>query len=117
MVAADLTVVHRGTLVCKDTARDRDYDAYGVGIRSLELMFRWAKANGLEAVDIGGGFAYKQRWAPEDGTRSTLVLRPRRSLPVKFLDRGRRIAGALGRRSDHANAAAAESMSPSGGGA
>jgi CelD/BcsL family acetyltransferase involved in cellulose biosynthesis len=80
-VAAELCIVHRRELVFWSTFRNRDYDYHGVGNRTMELAYHWARDNGLLGIDIGGSFvggvaSYKGRWAPQSGAKATLLISP-----------------------------------------
>lgn len=75
-VAGDTYVVHRGDLVALCTFRDRSYDHFGVGNRLLDMAFSWGRGMRFESVDLGGGYAYKVRWAPATGSKSTVLVSP-----------------------------------------
>jgi hypothetical protein len=61
-------VVHRDCVVAQVTYRHPDYDAYKAGTHTYEAVFRWAAQSGYATIDIGGGFSYKDRWAPAAGS-------------------------------------------------
>jgi hypothetical protein len=73
-VGADLFIVHRNEAVFSTTFRNREYDQYGVGNRSMEEVFYWARNSGMGRLDLGGGFSYKSRWAPMLGAKATLLI-------------------------------------------
>lgn len=79
-VAGDTYLVHRGDLVALNTFRDRRYNEKGVGNRLLDLGCFWARENGFRSIDIGGGFGYKERWAPVGGVKHSLLIASRPQL-------------------------------------
>lgn len=91
IVAADVSFAHRRVLVGLVNYRDPEYHRYSVGTRLLEIVHRWAADSGFEQQDFGGGFAYKERWAPAVGSHCQFVLRPS---PLDLP----RVAEAMGRR-------------------
>jgi hypothetical protein len=68
-VAGATVLVHRNDLVAGTLYRDPQYHKLGVGDRLIDISFSFAKENGFETFDIGGGHPYKKQWAPEDGQR------------------------------------------------
>lgn len=68
-VAGNTNVVHGCDFVCQTSWRDLDYASHNVGVRLEELSFRWAQQAGFRYYDLGGGHAYKRKWAPVAGER------------------------------------------------
>lgn len=75
-VAGHSFVVHQRDLVAHVTYRQQEYDWYGVSTRLLDLAFHWAAEAGFEKLDLGGGYDYKARWAPQDGERTEFNVYP-----------------------------------------
>lgn len=75
-VAGDTYVVDGNDLVAQCTWRDRAYDHHGVGVRLLDLGLHWARQRKFGSVDLGGGYDYKRKWAPECGTKATVLVSP-----------------------------------------
>jgi GNAT superfamily N-acetyltransferase len=84
-------VARGGELMLLCNYRDPEYDWHGVGNRCMELAFRWAASEGL-AVGLGGGFGYKEGWAPQDGSYHEFSILPRRVQIARELERRARRA-------------------------
>jgi len=82
LVGGTTTFVHQGELVAGVMHCEPEYRAQGPGVRLIELSFQFGIGQGLQAIDIGGKADYKKKWAPEDGTRSRVVVAP---LSVQYL--------------------------------
>lgn len=65
------------TLYPQHSHRDPAYDRLGVGVRLDEMFFRWTQTTHYRTVDLGGGFAYKARWAVQDAVRTRFAIAPR----------------------------------------
>jgi len=76
-VAGVNTFVRGTTLVIANSGRTRQFDKAGTGVRRDELFYRWCAQSQYERVDLGGGFAYKARWAETDGWRARFSVAPR----------------------------------------
>jgi len=76
LIASDTSLVHQGDVVGLTHYREPGYEKLGAGNRLLDAVTQWAAAGGLRKHDFGGGFAYKSRWAPEDGVRWHFTLNP-----------------------------------------
>lgn len=61
-------VIHKDCVVAQVIYRHPDYDAFKAGTYTYEAVFRWAAQSGYATIDIGGGFTYKDRWAPPAGS-------------------------------------------------
>jgi hypothetical protein len=77
-VAGYIGAVYRKELVLVCGYREAEYERRSVGIRLFDLIIDWAAAAGFAKVDIGGGHAYKAKWAPEDGQRWYFNICPTR---------------------------------------
>ncbi len=75
-IAGATSLVHGRDLVAGVIYRHPDYDRFGVGVRIIDLVFAFAAENGFERMDIGGGYDYKQKWAPQEGERWQFDLCP-----------------------------------------
>jgi hypothetical protein len=75
-VAAASTYVHRNELVAGVLHWLPEYRDRMPGVYLIDRTFAFAEERGLAAFDLGGGHDYKQRWAPEDGTRTTFTMAP-----------------------------------------
>jgi len=73
-VAGDIGLIHGDSLVGTQTFLDREYRKIGAGNLTFEATFRWAKREGLREVDLGGGFEYKRRWAPQEGSKARVLV-------------------------------------------
>lgn len=73
-VGGETLIVHGDELVSVCTHRDFDYDRLGVGVRLLDWSFSFASERRFSWIDIGGGFEYKRKWAPESGSRWDLEV-------------------------------------------
>lgn len=60
-------LAHRDCVVAHMTYRRPEYESKKVGTFIYEAVFQWAARSGYRTVDIGGGFKYKNRWAPPNG--------------------------------------------------
>ncbi|HEY6202667.1 MAG TPA: GNAT family N-acetyltransferase [Candidatus Limnocylindria bacterium] len=103
--------VYRGEIVLVCGHREAEYERRSVGIRLFDLVIDWAAAAGYAKVDIGGGHAYKAKWAPEDGQRWYFNVCP---TPLYVVKKAVRVArsslssfrnGAAGRATTAASAA------------
>jgi hypothetical protein len=95
-VAGYIGTVFRRELVLVCGYRAPEYERRSVGIRLFDLVIDWAADAGFAKVDVGGGHAYKARWAPQDGERWYFNVCPARLYLAKQIVRGVRSAlGAL----------------------
>jgi len=85
-----------GRLVFQTTWYDEHYATRKVGARLFEYAFFWARDNGFDEIDIGGGHDYKALWAPPRGELWAYNLCP---WPRVALKRARSLAALLVRRS------------------
>jgi len=61
--------VHRGELVAGYIYRDPNYKRFSLGTRLIDFTFSWAAGSPYTRIDLGGGFGYKEGWAPPSGER------------------------------------------------
>ncbi|TPI81974.1 GNAT family N-acetyltransferase [Mesorhizobium sp. B2-8-9] len=61
--------IHNNALVAGVYFRSREYEKQDIGTYILYLTFEVAQKLNLESVDLGGGHAYKQRFAPARGVK------------------------------------------------
>lgn len=54
--------------------RDDSIGNLPTGVRIIDAVFDYCADNSISEFDLGGGYAYKQRWAPESGSRYEIVL-------------------------------------------
>jgi Acetyltransferase (GNAT) domain len=85
-VAGLTGIVREGELMLLCSYRDPAYDWNGVGNRLMELSLRWGVAEGL-AVGLGGGFTYKEGWAPRAGSHQEFSILPRRVQVAREVER------------------------------
>jgi hypothetical protein len=76
MLAAMTFVIHQNDAVALYNYRDPMYDKQGVMTRLMDFGFSWARDMGLDSVDIGGSFDYKNKWAPPLGAKCTFTVLP-----------------------------------------
>lgn len=76
MVGGSSNFIHQGELVAGVIYHEPEYRAQGLGVRLIDLAFELGKERGLRTFDLGGKADYKKKWAPEDGTRSSVVVAP-----------------------------------------
>jgi hypothetical protein len=76
LIAATTVMIHRNDIIASVNYRKPEYDWYGVGDRLMDLVFTWAAQSGYNQLDIGGGQAYKIKWAPQAGERWLLNICP-----------------------------------------
>ncbi|UCI29358.1 GNAT family N-acetyltransferase [Mesorhizobium sp. B4-1-4] len=62
-------IIHDDELVHGVPFRNHHYDKFGVGKYIFYLVFEVARKLNLKAVDLGGGHAYKRRFAPTKGSK------------------------------------------------
>jgi CelD/BcsL family acetyltransferase involved in cellulose biosynthesis len=85
--------VHGRDLVSGVVYRNPAYEKHSVGTRIWDLSFEWAAKNNYEKLDMGGGFDYKQRWAPQEGERIKFRVCPPYLFAMKqALRLGRRLS-------------------------
>ncbi len=70
------TMVHDTTLIAQTSYRDSSYNRFGVGIRLDDYFFMFGKEKGYEFIEIGAGHEYKDKWAPQEGTRYSFRICP-----------------------------------------
>jgi CelD/BcsL family acetyltransferase involved in cellulose biosynthesis len=75
-VASTTVTVHGDSLVAGVIYRRPEFDRQKVGIRMMDATFAYAAENGYTSFDIGGGFDYKAKWAPQAGRRATFGICP-----------------------------------------
>lgn len=75
-IAGSLSIIQDDVLVGLTMYRDRRYDRDGVGVRVMDVELEVSAQRGLRASDFGGGFDYKNRWAPEEGVRADVLVAP-----------------------------------------
>ena len=98
-VAGNTFIVHGRDLVSGVVYRNPAYEKYSVGTRIWDLSFEWAAKNNYEKLDIGGGFDYKKRWAPQEGERNKFRVCPPYLFAIKeALRLGRRLFSNMVRR-------------------
>jgi hypothetical protein len=68
--------VDQGDLVGHTTFRDPNANWFCAGVFLMDRLTVWAAQRGFARLDLGGGFEYKARWAPEAGTNYTLQVTP-----------------------------------------
>lgn len=89
--AGQIALVHENELFMLHSYRNPDYDWHGAGNRLTELVVEWCLEHEL-IFNLGGGFEYKEEWAPEDGGYwqfSVIPLRHRAlEIPSRGLERG-----------------------------
>lgn len=78
LVGGSSNFVHEGDLVAGVIYHEPQYRANGLGVRIIDLAFEVGTKRALKAFDLGGKADYKKKWAPEDGTRSRVVVAPLR---------------------------------------
>lgn len=61
--------IHNDELVAEVYFRNHEYEKQDIGTYILYLTFETAKKLNLKGVDLGGGHAYKQRFAPTRGEK------------------------------------------------
>lgn len=94
-VAGANYIVHGRDLIEHVIYHEPDYRWHGAGNRLHDLTFAWARDAGYDAVDIGSGAAYKERWAPPAGEQWTFNICP------PHLDLARRTLRSLRTRPPH----------------
>lgn len=82
--------VYEDELVLVCNYRAPEYTHASVGLRLFELIVEWATAAGLARVDLGGGHAYKARWAPIGGERWYFNVCPAYLYAPKYVVRSAR---------------------------
>ncbi len=75
-----------GTLIFQCTARDPEFDTFGVGVRVMDASIQWAAEAGHDVLDLGGGGSYKQNWAMKSTFRNIVVFRPKLLEALSRLD-------------------------------
>jgi hypothetical protein len=75
-IAGQSVFVHGHDIICGPTYRDPRYDHAAPGHAILAKTFYWGRDRGYAALDLGGGFDYKQRWVPIRGSKSTIHISP-----------------------------------------
>lgn len=96
IVAGNTVLKHGETLVGQAVYRDPEYEWQGVGNRLMQLTFYWARETGFRWIDIGGGNAYKERWAPPQSQWETFEYMPTSSFCIEGVRRfPRRIKSGL----------------------
>ena len=68
--------VDGGDLVGHTTFRDPNANWFCAGVFLMDRLTVWAAQHGFARLDLGGGFDYKARWAPESGKNFTLQVTP-----------------------------------------
>lgn len=68
-VASAILLAHHKDAVAYVNYRRPEYDWNGAMNRLIDMCFHWAREKGFENIDIGGSQDYKDRWAPENGTK------------------------------------------------
>lgn len=62
-------------VVCHHIYSENGYEYYNPGTSLFDITFRWAKDAGYCGIDMGGGFDYKSRFAPERGKKVEFTVR------------------------------------------
>ena len=75
-IAGGTLMIHRNEAVAHCSYRDPKYDWHGVMTRHIDLTISWAKSMGLQGIDLGGSYAYKKIWAPENGEKWKFEICP-----------------------------------------
>ncbi len=73
-VAGVTSLIHRGDMIGQSIYRQSEDG--NLGNHLIHLAFRWAREQGFNAVDIGGGHDYKRRFAPPGGERYEFTVSP-----------------------------------------
>jgi len=73
-LAGGTTLVHGPTLVAGVLYRDPGVGNLPTGVALIDRTFEHGAAAGFLVFDLGGGHDYKSKWAPEEGTRSDVVV-------------------------------------------
>lgn len=76
-VTGSTSIVHENVSISSRLFRDDE--ALGklpTGLRVYDELFDFAERAGHVAVDLGGSYSYKSRWAPEYGARHDVVVGP-----------------------------------------
>ena len=96
-VAGQTCLSHRGEMIAQCLYRENDSNS--LGNRIIHLTFCWAKEKGFRAIDIGGGYDYKRKFAPPAGEEHAFVVAPRWRYATEQALRGikRRVIGAPAR--------------------
>jgi hypothetical protein len=92
-VAGQTCLSHRGEMIAQCLYRENDSSS--LGNRMIHLTFCWAKEKGFRAIDIGGGYDYKRKFAPPGGEEHAFILAPRWRYAAEQALRGlkRRVIG------------------------
>jgi len=94
MAGGATMLVHQKDLVAGVMYREPEYHKQGVGDRLIDICFSFAKENGFEFVDIGGGHEYKKQWAPLGGERWWFNICPEPLYLLKeTVNLGKRLVG------------------------
>jgi GNAT superfamily N-acetyltransferase len=75
-IAGNTVLIDRDCVVGHTMYRSPEYDRHGVGTYLIKQIFEWARQSGFRAVDAGGGYAYKDLWAPAGGYTHTFTVVP-----------------------------------------
>ena len=103
--------------------RRPEYDRYSVGTRILALSFEWGSQAGFHHLDLGGGYQYKQLWAPANGERLLIRYCPEGLFRARQLGStlrkvwrsvGGRIEGGMRQNDDHPPHGSARGQAPEG---
>jgi hypothetical protein len=67
---------HRNNAVAYVNFRNPKYDWNGAMRCLIDRSFYWVREMGFEKLDLGGGFDYKEKWAPVGGTKWEFNVSP-----------------------------------------
>lgn len=71
-IGGSTCLIHNNELVAGVYFRDHEYDKSDIGTYIIYLTFEMARKLDLRGVDLGGGHAYKERFAPVRGEKYEL---------------------------------------------
>jgi hypothetical protein len=93
LIAAIVFLIHGSDAIAWVNYRVPHYNWHAPMTRLMEVSFAWAKESGYCFLDIGGGFAYKEHWAPVAGLKWDLNICPS---PLSQILAGRRLITTVG---------------------
>jgi len=67
-------LIHENELVAQVYFRDHEYDRFDIGTYLIYLTFEMVGRLNLRGIDLGGGHAYKQRFAPVKGVKHEMRI-------------------------------------------
>ncbi|GAA1999757.1 GNAT family N-acetyltransferase [Microbacterium ulmi] len=75
-LAGSTNFIDGDTITAGVLYRDESVGSLPTGVRIIDELFEYATRHGIREIDLGGGHAYKSRWAPTVGADYDLVLAP-----------------------------------------